>query len=235
MKTNKKIYIENTRVYFEFCENVNFFSTNFLSEEEQCVWNDDKKQRRNGTDWLAGRLACKQALALWAKDELDLPLHLNKFSITNDSKGAPKVNLAFGNDSPKISLAHKDGKGFAVAAGNCNVIGCDMEIIKYRPIDCIYYFSTKSEYMLWENETLQNNVVSLLWTAKESVVKCLRPLLYPNDLLLDKIKLVPFLKNSFSFHYNNICGKGLWWEQENYFFAISIVVPQLTGCYAKLK
>lgn len=193
-----------------------------LSTEEQHLWYSEKQYRRNGNDWLSGRVAGKACIRRWAKGMHDLQFDANEISIINHSSGFPLIHWPILTIEPRasVSLSHKDGIGFSVVTGERGYIGCDIERNTSRSIRCIPYFSTQSEYVNWESWcTGFCDSVSLLWTCKEAAIKCLRPAVQ-GELSLENVIVSPLNSGTYRVEYNRFIGSGMWWTDHKYIFAI---------------
>ncbi|WP_164821791.1 4'-phosphopantetheinyl transferase family protein [Paenibacillus koleovorans] len=197
----------------------------WLSIQEQSVWYEDKIHRRGGNDWLAGRFAIKKAILNWSLNKSKEQQNMNEITILNDANGAPVLV-----DMPyiwlAISLSHKQSMGFAIASDDYPFVGCDMEKLTYRSEKMIPFFSSESEYKLWEEQKIHRDVVTLLWVMKEAAIKCLRRQFGAAPLKLDKIVVTPSVHNNFLFAYpedagsSGVHGQGIVWIDHEHAFAL---------------
>jgi len=130
---------------------------------------------RRREDWRLGRWTAKQAVAAF----LSLPSgpgDLAEIEIRPALSGAPEVFLADRPAPVSISLSHRAGTGLCAIAPPDTQFGCDLEVVEPRP------FSFFQEYFTVEEQALvlraapaeRDRLITLLWSAKESVLKALR-------------------------------------------------------------
>lgn len=123
-------------------------------------------------DWLLGRWTAKSALQrLWPEP----PDALQAWEILAADDGAPEVRLHGRHIELTLSLSHSGPWALAalVAAGG---LGCDMERIEARhPAFEETWFTAEEIATLNERgPELRPLLVTLVWSAKESVLKLLR-------------------------------------------------------------
>jgi 4'-phosphopantetheinyl transferase len=126
-------------------------------------------------DWRLGRWTAKCAVAavLQLPDDDLSPRHIE---ILADSSGAPSAYVGGQSDAVSISLSHRDGIA-ACSVTEANMpIGCDLEVIETRSKAFVEDYFTQEEqsviarYVAGERDEL----VTTLWSAKESALKALR-------------------------------------------------------------
>lgn len=131
-------------------------------------------KRRN--DWILGRWTAKRAirsfLALTARVAPGYP----EIEISSAPDGAPEVIVG---DSPArvaISLSHSGEQGLCAVAASPLSLGCDVESVQQRDLafveDC-FRAEERSMLALFPVER-QPLMATLIWSAKESALKCLR-------------------------------------------------------------
>jgi len=130
-------------------------------------------KRRN--DWLLGRWTAKEALRLYLSlTGRDAPAHAS-LEIRSAADGAPEAFLA-GDPLPvALALSHCRDRGFCAVAPSGAAIGCDMEAIeRHEPPFIEDYFNHSEREVIRHAAEEQPLLATLLWSAKESVLKCLR-------------------------------------------------------------
>jgi 4'-phosphopantetheinyl transferase len=144
----------------------------WLSRQEIYVLSGFKLPKRR-QDWLLGRWTAKSTLNLLAQPH---SYRLQDWRITAAPDGAPGVWL---NGKPVdlcISLSHSAGMAFCAVAASSQRMGCDIEKIEVRSRSFEETFFTASELELLERYPADERarLVTLVWSAKESVLKALR-------------------------------------------------------------
>jgi len=126
-------------------------------------------------DWRLGRWTAKRAVSA----HLDLPPGpdmLAAIDILPAVSGAPEVYL-FGRPAPvTISVSHSGGAGFCAVAGPGVALGCDVETVEPRsPAFLADYFTVEEQSLVVHTAPAERDrLLTLLWSAKESVLKALR-------------------------------------------------------------
>ena len=120
-------------------------------------------------DWLLGRWTAKRALAAC----LGGPCPLSHIEIRTAPSGAPK---AFFDNRPAgldISLSHRDGIACCALARSPTALGCDLELIEPRSAGFVAdYFTAEEQASVARAAPVGRPLlVTLLWSAKESVLK----------------------------------------------------------------
>ena len=125
-------------------------------------------------DWRLGRWTAKCAAAIL----LDIPLDrraLSRIEIRPATSGMPEVLVANQPVSATISLSHSDGVAMCAVSPTGTAIGCDLELVQERSRRFLSDFFTKEEQELVARASPidQAQLVTLLWSAKESALKAL--------------------------------------------------------------
>lgn len=134
-------------------------NTDFLTARELQTFNAFKIEKRK-REWLAGRLALKNAARL-------------KFNVNYaDIEIAPlesrqPVLFIKGKQSYPVSVSHSEGYACAVMATGVYSVGIDIEKIRdYEP-------AFKTDWFLPEEGNITNEDYTLSWTRKEAVLKAM--------------------------------------------------------------
>jgi len=130
---------------------------------------------RRRADWRLGRWTVKRALAArcnWGDDLLSFA----STEIRSLPNGAPE---AFRHAQPireAVSLSHRAGWGLCAVAPHGTHIGCDLELIECRSQAFVEDYFTGREQILIQQARAKDRaaIVSLLWSAKESVLKAMQ-------------------------------------------------------------
>ncbi len=143
---------------------------------------DTEKIREEGfrfakrrADWRLGRWTAKRALTAYLNTRFDCRA-LAQIEIRAATDGAPE---AFIGDIPSmltISLSHCSGKAICAVAGAAGAVGCDIETIEERSeaFAADYFTPEEQALVARTSECDRTRQLTLLWSAKESVLKALR-------------------------------------------------------------
>jgi 4'-phosphopantetheinyl transferase len=129
-------------------------------------------KRRN--DWRLGRWTAKSAIAAY-RGFASNPAVLAAIEVRPAPSGAP---LAFFDGRPAgvaISLSHSHGVGFCAVAREGANLGCDVEkVTPHSQAFVTDYFTPAEQELVERSEGVeQRKVLTLLWSAKESLLKAL--------------------------------------------------------------
>lgn len=125
-------------------------------------------------DWRLGRWTAKQAVAAYLK----LPRNqhaLAGIELRPAPSGAPEVFL-HGRAAPiQLSLSHSRGVGLCAVARFGSGLGCDVETVEPRsPVFLADYFTDgEQELVARTPAAVRDQIVTLLWSIKESSLKAL--------------------------------------------------------------
>ena len=140
--------------------------------EADCLSHMLVRKRRD--DWRLGRWTAKRALAV----RLSLPGDLQtlaEIEIRAAASGAPEAFVANRPADATISLSHRGGIGLCAVAPAGVALGCDLEVIEPHGDGFIAdYFTPEEQGCISTTATVaQSQLVSILWSAKESALKAL--------------------------------------------------------------
>ncbi len=126
-------------------------------------------------DWRLGRWTAKQTAAAF----LSLPSapgDLAEIEIRPAPSGAPEVFLADRPAPISISLSHRAGTGLCAIGPSDTGFGCDLEVVEPRPFSfCQEYFTPEEQALVVRAAPAERDrLITLLWSAKESILKALR-------------------------------------------------------------
>ena len=146
----------------------------WLSPREQDCLEKLRFAKRRG-DWRLGRWTAKQALAAHLKLPDGLP-SLAAIEILAAASGAPRIFVCRNPAELSISLSHREGKALCVVGPVDTPLGCDLELIEARSPAFVADYFTPGEQMLVDEAPIaeQCQLVSLVWSAKESTLKALQ-------------------------------------------------------------
>jgi len=164
-----------------------------LAPEEMAVWRQmaGAKQRRG--QWLRGRIAAKDAVRSFVKENLRIELSPEEILISNDPNGRPSASGKWSDKLKRrlcISISHAGPVSAAVADGITG-IGIDIELIG-RKQDGL-----EEEGFCQEERALLSGIAGHMcndwrlraWCAKESLSKALGSGLEgnPSNILLHRV------------------------------------------------
>jgi 4'-phosphopantetheinyl transferase len=145
----------------------------WLSASELVRFNSMRFAKRRA-DWLLGRWTAKRAVAAYWKAPAT-PRMLAGIEIRSAASGAPAVFLAGEAAAVAISLSHCAGQAVCAVAPPDAALGCDLETVEPRSDTFVSDYFTAEEQALVGAATRANQpqLVTLLWSAKESALKAL--------------------------------------------------------------
>lgn len=131
-------------------------------------------KRRN--DWLLGRWTAKRVLRCFlVQSGQDAPDY-QALEIRNAPDGAPEAFLN-GRPAPvSLALSHSGREAFCVISRPGIALGCDLEAIEVRDQAFIEDYLCDEERLLVAHAAVEEQplLATLIWSAKESALKCLR-------------------------------------------------------------
>jgi 4'-phosphopantetheinyl transferase len=134
-----------------------------------------KKIIKRRADWRLGRWTAKRVL-LTGLRERATSLNYNDVEIRAAADGAPEVFVRNGPAPIALSLSHSHGVALCAVADPDAGVGCDAEFIERRSEAFVYdYFAWPERDKVWRTRPAQRPLVAtLIWSAKESVLKAVR-------------------------------------------------------------
>ena len=126
-------------------------------------------------DWRLGRWTAKRALAIYWNVPSD-PETLSEIEIRPAPSGAPQAFFADEPADVAISLSHRSGVAGCAIAKSEALLGFDLEIAECRSEAFVRdYFATDEQRLITHVDAAdRSQLVTLLWSAKESALKALR-------------------------------------------------------------
>jgi 4'-phosphopantetheinyl transferase len=148
-------------------------SDDWLSAREKQVMSTYSFPRRCA-DWRAGRWAAKQAVLTAFPPGAGV--RLAELEILAAADGAPEAWLKGCLAGVAVSISHREGLAAALVTGKAWIPGCDLELIEPRSGTFTADWFTAGEIAALEHspDTNRDALVTLIWSAKESVLKALR-------------------------------------------------------------
>jgi 4'-phosphopantetheinyl transferase len=125
--------------------------------------------KRRG-DWRLGRWTAKRALAALGTADVA------RIEIRAAPGGAPEVFCDNRPVAATISLSHSGGSALCVVARAGCMLGCDLEVIEERGDAFLAdYFTSGEQALIHAAQPADRpRLATLIWSAKESVLKALR-------------------------------------------------------------
>ncbi len=147
----------------------------FLSDRESEMFAQLRFAKRR-REWLLGRWTAKRLYQ--CSQETDQALPMCAITVANDSDGAPYL-LANGKGRLPLSLSisHRQDRAFcALAPSSGCAVGADVERVELRDPAFVHDFFTSSEGALVSGcpAPRRDTFVTILWSAKEAVLKAMR-------------------------------------------------------------
>lgn len=126
------------------------------------------------SEWLLGRWTAKRAIA----QTLNLDERfatLGAIELVPGTDGAPAVRIGNRPSLLGVSISHTDGRGLCTVASPGAAVGCDMEaVVEHSAAFVTDYFCADERKAFDHLPTTDDAMtVSLVWSAKESVLKLL--------------------------------------------------------------
>jgi len=146
----------------------------WLSANDVACLNGMRFEKRR-TDWRLGRWTAKRALAAYLGSPMDAR-SLAMIEIRPEPSGAPVAFVAGKPANAEISLSHRDGTALCAIAQSGAALGCDIEVVEARSDAFVtdYFTAVEQEFISNTNPQSRSQLLALLWSAKESVLKTLR-------------------------------------------------------------
>ena len=143
------------------------------------------KRRR---DWLLGRWTAKHLLQAYLGQIIHTQVPLDALAIGNDPDGAPYAATLRSRLPISLSISHSGGYSFCAVAplfSDCALagaptekieIGADIERIEHRGREFVADFFTPDELNQVDHapESFRDTLVTIIWSAKEAMLKALR-------------------------------------------------------------
>jgi 4'-phosphopantetheinyl transferase len=127
-------------------------------------------------DWKLGRWTAKRAVAVYLNLPAD-PRSLAQIEIRPAPSGAPEVFVGDGPAPVTISISHRaDHAACAIARPEAAMLGCDLEVVEPRSgaFATDYFTAEEQELLAQASAADRFQLLALIWSAKESVLKALR-------------------------------------------------------------
>lgn len=124
-------------------------------------------------EWRSGRWAAKQVLTTALGGALD---DCARWQIIAADDGAPEVFLDGSAAAVTVSISHRAGWAAAVLSRQGTPVGIDLEVLEPRSERFVRDFFTDREVASYLGATyeLRDTYAATVWSAKESILKCLR-------------------------------------------------------------
>jgi 4'-phosphopantetheinyl transferase len=149
-------------------------SDDWLSPSEHQILRGLSFPKRRA-DWRLGRWTAKHAVAAYLKLPSALET-LTAIELRPAASGAPDVFLDGKPANLALSLSHRGGVAACALAPEGALVGCDLELVEPR-IEAFVtdYFTTQEQTAIAESAMPERDrLITILWSAKESVLKALR-------------------------------------------------------------
>jgi phosphopantetheinyl transferase len=146
----------------------------WLTEEELRFYNALRFAKRR-SEWRLGRWTAKRATATFLKGA-GRPAAVAAIELRPAPSGAPEVVVNREPVAFHVSLSHCCGTAMCAVAPVDSDVGCDVEIVEQRAESFVEDYFTAGERAAVRGVAKDQRplLVTLLWSAKESVLKALR-------------------------------------------------------------
>lgn len=146
----------------------------WLSETERARLDGLHIPKRHA-DWRLGRWTAKCAVSGYLNLPGD-PEALAALELRPEASGAPQVFLHGEPARVVLSLSHSGGTGFCAIGPQGAEVGCDLERVEPRcPAFLADYFTDEERRLVARTPAVgRDQMLTLLWSAKESALKALR-------------------------------------------------------------
>jgi len=126
-------------------------------------------------EWRLGRWTAKCAFAFFQ----GFPAHLQTLAnveVRSAPSGSPAVFVLNQPADVTISISHRSGRAICAVAGAGVKLGCDLEVIEPHSQAFIEDYLTEEEQVRVAQASAEDRtrLVTLLWSAKESVLKAMQ-------------------------------------------------------------
>lgn len=147
---------------------------NWLTPGERDVL-ESKMILKRRADWRLGRWTAKRAL-LAAGGPFASVTNLTEVEIRAAEDGAPEAFIHGERVPIVLSLSHSHGVALCVVAGADAQIGCDAEFVEARSEAFLadYFTASERDRIRRATAAMQPMITTILWSAKESVLKAKR-------------------------------------------------------------
>lgn len=145
-----------------------YISRRYLTASERAVYDGLAPRRRRR--WLAGRVAAKDAVRAWLREQRGIEaIYPQELRIDNDAAGAPKVRAHITDTVPDtlhVSLSHKGS--LAVAIVGEQPVGIDIETVEPREESFLAMVFSAAERRLLKDSDAE---YARGWVVKEVAAK----------------------------------------------------------------
>jgi 4'-phosphopantetheinyl transferase EntD len=145
----------------------------WLSERENRILGALRIPKRRA-EWRLARWTAKLAVAARAGLPSD-PEALAIIELRSATSGAPRAYIRSQPAGVAISLSHSHGIGFCTIAAVDTELGCDVELAApHSQAFLTDYFTPEEQALLKQSAAARRaTILTLLWSAKESMLKAL--------------------------------------------------------------
>jgi len=128
-------------------------------------------------DWLVGRWTAKCALrAFLSRIDRGPAPQFSEIEIRNAPDGAPEAYVRNKTAPVSLALSHSAGRGFCAIGPENLALGCDLETIQSHDSGFAEDYFCADEVRLVAHASAEEQplLITAIWSAKESALKCLR-------------------------------------------------------------
>ncbi len=125
------------------------------------------------SDWRLGRWTAKSVIAAYLGES---PKHFADIELRPTRSGAPQVFIAGEPAAVTVSLSHREGRAICAVTSDIAAMGCDLELVEPRSEAFVTDYFTEAEQasIAGLRDAYRFQMITLLWSAKESALKALK-------------------------------------------------------------
>jgi 4'-phosphopantetheinyl transferase len=152
--------------------------TAFLNAVELGYWTALKSDKRR-QDWLLGRRAAKELVAVVFKKQTGRDIPYQQITILPHDDGWPIVTVASEYELPALTLSvsHSRRTAFCAAVEGENwPLGADIEAVEPRSVAFAeeYFTQLEQQFLSVAPPNQQTTLVNAIWSGKEAALKAIR-------------------------------------------------------------
>lgn len=151
-----------------------------LTKSERDYFSQDNKLEKRKREWLAGRIAAKDAVRTFIANQCGVNLCPANIEINYNESGQPFATILSAEVSHInciVSIAHAEGSAIAIvgAQESSQACGIDLEPVRNRGNDFVDMAFTQKEINLFDGkpEAEKWEIITRLWCAKEALAKAI--------------------------------------------------------------
>lgn len=193
---------------------------------------DSLRNPKRRADWRLGRWTAKLAIAAYYDRAHDFPA-LARIEAWPRASGAPEAFCGGRRAGVSISLSHSHGVALCAITPPDAALGCDIEQVTphSRAFLADYFTGEEQKAVEFLPEIQRDRVLTLLWSAKESVLKLLQTGLRADTRSVGSNPAGVLASRRETWHpliANDFAGRTFhgWWRESGEFMLTMAAVPR---------